>query len=442
MFPELLSKPATLSFTGQNQSSDGGLVLLKAADRKLKLSEALAACVSDSRRARSVRHPFGGFLFQRIASFACGYPDANDFNSLRQDEVWKKISGQNLPSQPTVSRFENALKKKDLKAMNHALAEAVFKQMRSQHKGQNKVKHITLDMDGTDDPTHGQQEFSCFNGHYDRHCFLPLLAFASFKGQAEQFLVASQLRPGDASAGEDGVKMLKGVLKKCRRFFPQARILVRLDAGFANPEMLDFLDEAQVGYLVSYPKNATLLKQIRSTMKLVSKCSRESGESEQAYGHFLYKTAKSWKRQHRIIYKAEVIRQEGMFDKDNPRFVVTNLQGCPERLYKLYCGRGDSENRIKELKLDLNSGRTSCQDFQANRFRLLLASAAFVLLQFMRSLLKLPLAKVWQAGTLRLRLIKVAVTFKESVRRLLFTFARAFPGKEAFLDLAAALGAT
>lgn len=441
LFPHLLAKPAVLAFTSNTISSDGGLLLLKALDQKVGLTATLADCVKDGRQSAKVTHSLADFLFERVAGFACGYADGNDFTHLRKDAVWCNISGGTLPSQATVSRFENSIKPKALTAMNRRMGEVVFAKVKASHRGKKTVRRIIIDMDGTDDPTHGQQELSGFNGFYDQHGYMPLLVFASFNKEREQFLVSSMLRPGNSGPAEGGVKLLKGVLKKCRRHFPEARVLVRMDAGFSTPEMLDFLDTAKVKYLVAYAKNAVLLEQTKFAMNMVLEASRESKESEQAYGRCEYQTANTWPHSRQVVYKAEILRHDGMLEKTNERFVVTNLKGDPERLYKLYCLRGESENRIKELKLDLNSGRTSCQDFSANRFRLLMASVAFVLLQFMRSHITHPVAQIWQAGTLRLRVLKVAVIFKQSVRRLLFTFAQDFPGKDVFLHLAARLGA-
>jgi hypothetical protein len=440
LFPKLLAKPAVMAFTSPALSSDGGLLLLKAADTKVGLTRALAGCFKDSRQAGKVFHTFQDFLAARICGFAAGYSDGNDFTHLRHDAVWSKVCGKPVPSQPTVSRFENALGSETLDAMNLCLAQTVFRAVKAK-RGKKPVRSIILDMDGTDDPTHGQQELALFNAFYDQHGYMPLLAFATFDGRNEQYLVASKLRPGNASPAEGGVEMLDEVLKKCRHHFPKARIKVRLDAGFSTPQMLDFLDAARVKYFVSFAKNANLLKQAEFAMGMVRKASKESGESERAYGACVYQTAKTWPHPRRVVYKAEFLCHEGMLEKENQRFVVTNSSMDPEKAYTFYCGRGDSENRIKELKLDLNSGRTSCQDFQANRFRLLLASAAFVLLQFMRSQISSPVAQDWQAGTLRLRVIKVAVMLQESVRRLIFTFAKDFPGKDVFLGLAASLGA-
>ncbi len=441
VFQDLLSKPLEIEFSEESISPDGGLPVLKAVDKRLGLSERMARNLDDSRQTGKIQHPPAALLLQRILSFACGYPDGIDFNRLRRDRLWKEITQNNLPSQPTVSRFENAPDGPQLEAMMDSLADTVLENIRARHKGNQRVRRIMLDMDGTDDPTHGQQEFTFFNGFHQAFCYLPLLVFASFNDQPEQYLLSSRLRPGNASAAQGAQDLLRVVFMKLRRYFPEAKIFLRVDAGFFSPEFFDFLEEEKIGYLVAMSKNNHLLALSERFIRKVRRMAERAGETSRVFGCILY-SAKSWSRKRRILIKAEVLREPGFPVKENPRFVVTNLPGTPENLYRTYCKRGDSENRIKELKLDCESGRTSCCAFAANQFRLLLASASYVLFQFLRSLLRHRLARRWQVGQLRLRLVKLAVRFKVSARRFLLGFQTDFVGRDIFSDLCRRLAAS
>lgn len=441
MFPELLSKPVYVQNTEEALSSDGGLLLLRAKDQKLGFCEKLAACIPDPRREGSVQHPLVNLLRQRVFALALGYADGIDIAHLRGDQVWNEFTGNFLPSQATVSRFENRPFKQVVENLNSTLSDLVFQQAAPNRHNRRKFRTIILDLDGTDDPTHGQQEFSFFSGYYHSYCYLPLHAFATFPGDPTQYLVYSLLRPGDSSAGASAIEVLKAVLRKMRPRFPRAKFLVRMDAGFCTPDILDFLEAEKLQYIVAMPKNAHLCELSEPSMERIRRQSEASEKTERAYGDFSYQTRLTWKNPRRVIFKAELLRELGATPKENPRFAVTNLTGGPEALYNFYCQRGDSENRIKELKLDLESGRTSCHRFLANQFRLFLVSAAYVLLQLLRSDLPSVHARNWQVSTLRCRLLKVAVVLRESVRRFLFRLPHDFPAAREVRELCLKLGA-
>ena len=349
------------------------------------------------------------------------------------------IAGPALASQPTLSRFENAVGWEQLRDMAHALADTVIETHRRRLKG--RATRITIDLDPTDDPTHGQQEFTFFNGHYDTWCYLPIVATVTFNDEAEQFAVASVLRPGNAPATRGARGILRRLLAKLRDAFPKATFRVRLDGGFAHPKLFAFLEQQQVEYVVAMACNARLEKRARRLMGKARMLSKATGQTAHLYGETRY-AARKWKRKRRVIIKAEVVRHPGRDPKNNPRFVVTNLPDDPETIYQLYCGRGDVENRLKELHHGLEMDRTSCEHFLANQFRVLLTLAAYVLFQELRRRAVGTACAHAQVTTLRERLVKVAVWVQSSVRRIVLHFPTTFPWLPTWRRIARAVGAT
>ena len=443
LFPDLCERPLTVAFDLPNASSDGGAILLKAGDRRLGLISRLAGALIDERQPGKVRHALSDLLGQRIYGLALGYEDANDAARLADDPIHKLLLGRDpvhgdaLASQPTLSRFENDVTRGELLRMGEALFETVLERHRRRRR---KVRRITIDMDATDDPTHGQQALAFFNGFYDSWCYLPLLAFVTFDREREQYLCAAALRPGNASPHAGALTLLKRIVGRLQERFPNTRILVRLDGGFAAPELFEFLDEVGVDYVVAMAKNKVLERQAEVDMIVARVLSEASGQTEHVYTDFTY-AAGTWDRERRVICKAEVVRLEGREPKLNARFVVTNLKGRPKRIYeRTYCQRGDAENRIKEL-FDVALGRTSCSRFSANQFRVLLTAAAYVLLQELRLVARgTPWARA-QVGRLRLDLLKIGVQVVASVRRLVLRLPAAFPYRDGWLALALRSGA-
>ena len=447
LFPDIFDRPVVAKFDEQQGSSDGGAVLLKAADRRLGLTEALAACLEDDRQPGKVRHELQELLTQRVMAIACGYEDANDAARLACDPVHKllvgrdPVKGEDLASQPTLSRFENSPDRKELFRMAEALADSVIERHRQRLHG--RARRITIDLDPTDDPTHGQQQFTFFNRHYDCYCYLPVVAFLTFDKEPEQYLVAAVLRPGNVSGSCGAVGILRRLIARLREAFPKAKFRVRLDGGFTAPEVLAFLDDQpRLEYVVTIASNKVLDRLVEPAMREARRLSKESGETEHIYGEFRYKTQKSWKYKRRIIYKAEVTRHPTRDPKDNPRFVVTNMRQSPQWLYEdVYCQRGDIENRIKELHYGMEIGRTSCTDFWANQFRVLMTAAAYVLMEELRIRLARTNSARAQASTLRERFLKIGVQVVSSVRRIVLHFPQAFPFRDTFSRLALSLGA-
>jgi hypothetical protein len=445
LFSDLFDKSVVARFDQHDGSSDGGAVLLKAADQRLGLLKRLAACLRDKREPDKVEHQLPELLCQRVFGIACGYADANDAARLADDPIHKMllerdpIDGDTLASQPTLSRFENGAGPRELFRMGEALADVVIERHRRRLRG--RARRITIDFDPTDDPTHGAQQLSFFNGHYDTWCFLPLMGFISFNEEAEQYLVASVLRPGNVHGTAGFFGVLRRLVERLTAAFPKAPILVRLDADYATPEVLEFLEDAALLYVVAMAKNSVLEHFAEPLMKRARSVSRVSGQTERVYGHRRYR-AKRWNRWRRAIIKAEVTRLEGREARDNPRFVITNLPGPPQRLYeKVYCERGDVENRIKELHLGLQIDRTSCTRFWANQFRVLMTAAAYVLMQELRLRAATTASERAQVWTLRERFLKLGVHVVRSFRRIVLHLPASFPFLTDWRAVAVSLGA-
>ena len=441
LFPGLFDKLVVAQFDQRQGSSDGGAILLQAVDRQLGLSAALAACLRDERQASKVEHTIHQLLGQRIFGLACGYADTNDAARLVNDPVHKLLVGkdpeseQGLASQPTLCRFENAIGPKELYLCAEALADTVLS--RQQRRLKKRVRRITIDLDATDDPTHGQQQLSFFNGHYHHSCYLPLLAFVSFNEEQEQFLLAAVLQPGNAAPAGAGLGVVRRVIERVRRYFPKAALRVRLDSAYATPEILDYLDEACVEYVVSLISNSALDRKAERKMKRARKLSAASGESERLYGEFSYRTNKTWKQRRRVIYKAEVVREGARAPKDNQHYLVTNLQQTPRWVYeKFYRQRGDVENRIKELHHGLEMDRTSCHGFWANQLRVMMTAAAYALMQEIRLRARGTECARFQVSQLRERLLKIGTQVVVSLRRIVLHLPRSFPATDIFRRIA------
>jgi len=446
LFPTLFAKPLVATFDTPHQSSDGGAILLKAIDDQLGLTTRLAASIPEWRQAGKIEHDLPTLLRQRCFGLACGYADANDAAALKADPIHKLLVGRDpvagaaLASQPTLSRFENIVGPRDLYWLTQTLAEVVigYHQARLAH---TRVRRITIDLDPTDDPTHGQQELACFNGHYGTWCYLPMVGTLTFNGERTQYLVTAILRPGNAHPTRGVLGLLRRLLGKLRVAFPHARLRVRLDGGFASPAVFTCLEAEGVEYLVAMASNPKLEKRVRRLLGKARMRAKATEETAALFGETRY-AAKSWHRKRRVIMKAEVVRLVGRDPRDNPRFVVTNLPQSPRRVYAIYRERGDVENRLKELHYGLGFDRTSCSGFWANAFRVLLTAAAYVLLQALRLRLAATPAASYQVGRLRERLFKLGARVQVSARRIVLHLPSAFPWLALWQAVALALGAS
>ncbi len=442
LFEGLSNKRVEIQFTGQETSSDGGVLLLKAADGRLGLIDAMSRAMADRRDPARVAHEIETLISQRVYALGCGYEDGNDAARLASDAMMKLVSGrdpggEDLASQPSISRFENAPRRADLLRISRKMTEAVVSAQRRRLSG--RAKKITIDLDQTMDPVHGEQQGSLFNGFYGNHCFIPLLGSITFNDEAEQFVVAAILRPGNAPDKKGARGLLRRLLPLLRKAFPKAQIYVRLDAGFGCPEILDYLDAEGLRYAVGYGKNPVLTRASKRLMGTVRRLSKGSQQTERLFASTLY-AARTWSYKRNVVIKAEVTRTKGREPRDNPRYVVSNLPGTPEWIYaEFYSKRGEIENRIKELKRGMHIDRTSCSKFEANQFRVLLTLAAFMLMQEIRVKARLTHFARATVDSLRLSLIKVAARVTSSARRIFIELPAAYPFRLDWLRVAGGL---
>jgi hypothetical protein len=416
--PGLNGRSIEGNFQGGNVSSDGGLMLLRQVDRRLGLTKALAKLLPDQRDPDRIEHSLESMLRQRIYGLALGYEDLNDQDLLRKDLLWQSAAerSEELASCSTLCRLENRAGRKEAWLMHQVLFEQFVASFES------SPEELILDFDCTDDRVHGLQEGRHFHGFYYDFCFLPLYVFCGER------LLVSYLRESNIDSAKHAWAILALVVKALRKRWPEVKITLRADSSFCRWKMLRWCERAGVGYIVGLAKNERLHALSAKLQRRAQRKHRRSGRKVRLFGQFQYK-AKTWDKKRRIIAKAEHSDRGA-----NPRFVVTNLKGGCQVLYdELYCARGEMENRIKEQQLGLFSDRTSCHAWWANQFRLLLSSAAYVLLEAMRriGLRGTELARA-QVGTIRLRLLKIGAVVTRNTRRIRLWLSSSFPLQELF----------
>ena len=426
-FASISGKKVTADFTGGDVTSDVGVMVMREVADKIGIIEQLAQAIHDERHQSYVKHELTELLMQRIFQIICGYDDANDANDLRIDPGFKAScdklpSEADLASQPTITRFENSITTKDL----YRIAKVIVDQFIASYK--TPPEAIILDIDDTDDETHGAQQLSLFNAYHDEYCYQPLFIFEGQTGN----LVTSILRPGKRPNGKEVRSIFKRVIKRIRSAWPNVGILVRGDSHFATPELYSWCDKHKVHYILGLSKNSILKQLAQSTMAAAHLRYETFGEKARIYKEIRYQ-ASSWHRQLRVIVMAEVSAMG-----ENLRFVVTSLEhGQPSFIYETaYCGRGQMENFIKEHKIALRSGRTSCHSFIANCFRLMLHSAAYVIMHTLRekALAGTALAKA-QFDTIRLKLLKIGAEVRELKTKLHFILPASCPVKDIFATM-------
>jgi hypothetical protein len=446
-FPPIAGYTIRADFEGGALSSDFGALLLRGIDRQIGLTERLAAAIQDKRHQSYIDHALRDLLAQRIYQIASGYADGNDANSLRHDPLFKLSversplePAQDLASAPTFSRLEHSVDRKDLYRLTRGLVDHFIASY------PEPPAAIVLDLDHSDDPTHGQQEFAFYNHHYQNYCYLPLFIFEG----TSHALVTACLRPGKRPTGAENAMIFVRLLAYLRRHWPQTHILVRGDSHFATPEVIEVIAHRRhTDFVFGLAGNAVLLRQAAPVMQearsLYQQCTALAhvhGErppaSRRLYEEFAYAAA-SWAQPWRVIVKAEV-----MAAGDNPRFVVTSLAApTPQQVYEdLYCARGNCENDIKAVKCDLHSDRTSATTFLANAMRLLLSCAAYVLHHALRThtLAHTALATA-QPSTVILTLFKVATQIKQYKDRILLHLPTSCPVKALLHRVTALLSA-
>jgi hypothetical protein len=421
-FESLFHKEVIADFEGGLITSDAGGLLLRELDQRYRLAENVTRCLHDPRDSHKFKHDLVTLVQQRMLAIAQGYEDTNDAATLAKDPAFKIMAGKapetapDLASQPTLSRFENQVSAKDLRRLSDSLLDLYLKT----HPGPRKV--IVLDMDATDDPTHGKQQLSFFHGYYEEHMYHPLLVFDGRDG----FPLAAVLRPGNAHASEGALAVLKRLVKKLKKAYPGALILFRADAGFAVPALYDYLEgQPETRYVIGFITNNRVLEKAAPLLEKAQRQYQETGEKQRLFTSFSYQ-ADSWDKPRRIIAKVEYTHLGA-----NQRFVITNLSRNPQFVYDdIYVLRGDMENRIKELKLELKADRLSCHRFLANQFRLLLHTVAFCLFWLLRHHLKGTELATAQVNTLRLKLLKIGARIRETSRRIWVHLASGYPYRD------------
>lgn len=421
-FPSCKSRQVRVAFDGGEVSSDGGALLLRAADRKLRLTEALGRALNDPRRQASCDHSQRVMLRQRIYGLALGYEDLNDHATLREDVALQTAADtdQVLASTATLCRWENRADREAAWAVATVLVDQFIRSYR------RAPAELILDFDATDDPVHGRQEGRFFHGYYDQYCFLPLYVFCGER------LLVSYLRPSNIDSARHAWAVLALLVKRLRAKWPQVRIIMRADSGFCRWRMLRWCDAHDVHYIVGLAKNTRLNAFAAELQARAEEAFTQSRSKQRLFGEIQYAAA-TWERERRVLIKAEHTEQGR-----NPRYVVTNLVGESQKLYdEVYCARGEMENRIKEQQLDLFAGRTSCTRWWANQFRLMLSSLAYVLVEAIRRLgLKGTALARAQCGTIRLKLLKIGAVIRRNTRRIYFHFSSACPYESLFLRVA------
>jgi hypothetical protein len=418
-FASLGPKDVVASFDGGKITSDAGCLLLREIDLRTGLIEHMDRALADPRDPAKVVHTQSEMLRQRLFAIALGYEDLNDHTTLRSDPILKTAvnrrpeSSADLASQPTLSRLENRVSRTQLRRLGETLLDAYL----AAHPKYRDL--VVIDIDSTDDPTHGHQQLAMFHGYFDQHMYHPLLVFDGVTGHP----MAAVLRPGNSHAARGAAAVLDRLLRRLRRAYPKATILVRADAGFAVPAVYELLERHQVRYVIGLIPNDRLRSHVADLAATVERDFGASHQKQRRFTSFRYR-ADTWPRSRRVVAKVERLGK-GL----NTRFVVTNLAFEPAvHVYDgLYIGRGEAENRIKELKNHLKADRTSCHAFGANQFRLLLHTFAFVLLWHLRQSLAGTELALATFETLRLKLLKIGARVRESCRRVAVSIASSYP---------------
>jgi len=421
-------QPVLADFSGGRITSDAGLLPLRAFDQRHHLTRDLAQLLTDPREDDRVHHDSLALLRQRIYQIVAGYEDANDADRLRHDPLLQIVADQKLGnplgSQPTLSRWENAPSPRDLVRLNDALREIFIRVCGEQVRRNGE---ILLDIDSTDDPTHGQQQLSFFNGAYDQHMYHPMLVFERHTG----CLLSVRLRPGNASSHARIVPMLLRLVPRLQAAFPEVKIKLRGDAGFALPLLYQFCEFFGIQYALGIPANQVFQRRTEPRQKRLKRRYRRTQLSQRSFSSFRHR-ARSWSHQRRICYKAEHTAVG-----TNLRFLITNCPGRASEVFAFYNDRGECENRIEEFKNGFRADRLSCHRFLANAFRLLLHGFAYNLV----NLFRLQLPQPWRSAqieTLRARLFKVGARVRQTARCIRIHLATGWPFQSLFRDLALA----
>jgi Transposase DDE domain group 1 len=425
-------RPVEAGFDGGLVTSDAGALLLGATDGAIGMMDRFAACFHDERRAELIEHEVATLVGQRVFAIALGYEDLNDHDELRHDPMMALLVGKlaarradcaPVAGKSTLNRLElsQLVPTRYHKISHNPVAiRNLFVDLFTEAHGR-APRQIILDLDATDDPLHGEQEGRFFHGYYDCYCYLPLYVFCG------RHLLVAKLRSAEIDAAAGAVEEVARVVARIRARWPRTRVLLRADSGFARDELMAWCEANGVDFVFGLQKNERLIAMIEGELARSAAKSRRTGQPERHFKSFMWTTRTSWSRRRRVIAKAEWTKGEA-----NPRFLVTSLPGkvCkPKHLYeKVYCARGEMENRIKECQLDLYADRTSAATMRANQLRLWFHSMAYVLLCALRRI-GLPDTGFANAtcGTIRLKMLKIGALVRISVRRIKVAMASACP---------------
>ncbi|MFO0911427.1 MAG: IS1380 family transposase [Pirellulales bacterium] len=429
-FTPLGRRQVVADFLGGRLTSDAGALLLREVDRRSGLLDAMNEAIPDPRDPRYTIHDQRAMLAQRVISLALGYEDLNDQQTMRTDPALQTVSGcspetdRPLASPSTLCRLENRIDRATLGKLSAVLVEQFLNSF------QEPPREITLDFDATDDRVHGNQEKRFFHGYYQSYCFLPLYVFCGDQ------LLCAYLRPSNIDGAKHSRAITKLLVTAIRNRWPEVKITLRADSGFCRWRLMRWCDKHDVSYILGVAGNKILERRVAGLLEQAEQnFTATAGQKQRLFGETRY-AAGTWDRERRVLMKAERLPAG-----PNTRFVVTNLPGTPQSLYDdVYVQRGEMENRIKEQQLMLFADRTSCQDFLANQFRLLLSSFAYVLVETLRRehLAGTDLAQA-QVDTIRLKLFKVAARVVTSVRRVVLHLSSSYPGQDLFRRVVASL---
>ncbi len=417
-YPAFDRRKIEASFGGGDVSSDAGIMLLNQVDEKLGLSKALDNAIQDPRNPYLITHEQQNLIKQRVYGLALGYEDLNDHDTLRKDLAWQTAmqGDEELASSPTLCRLEVRADRSTAVKIHKVFVEQFIASFKEE------PKELILDFDATDDRVHGNQEGRFYHGYYGDWCFLPLYVFCG-----DQLLV-SYLRKSNIDAARHSWAILSLLTKRLRQAWPKVKIIFRGDSGFCRWKMFRWCEKNSIDYIVGIAQN-TRLNGLLEPQLLQAKIECESSQQKARRFTWLHYAAGSWDKARCVIGKAEHTSQGSI-----PRFIVTSLRGDAQEIYdNIYCQRGEMENRIKEQQLGLFADRTSCHGWWANQFRLLLSSSAYLLLEAIRriGLHGTEFARA-QAGTIRLKLLKIGAVVLRNTRRIQLLMSSAFPYQEIF----------
>lgn len=442
-FSKHFRRRVSARFDGGAISSDGGAVLLREVDRRLRLTARLAACFDDRRDPARIEHSVGELVAQRVYALALGYEDLNDHDQLRHDPLLAVAAGKADPSGLNRRRLgdrgkalagKSTLNRLELSAAsdhrykrihcNFAAVDDLLIDLYLEAEPDSAAP-IILDLDATDTPLHGRQEGRFFHGYYGHYCYLPLYIFAG------DHLLCARQRTANQDAAAGSLAEVERIVERLRARRPGARIIVRADSGFCRDELLVWCEDNQVDYVLGLARNERLHAMIEPELAEAAAEQATTGRAARRFAELRYRTRESWSRERRVVAKAEQL--EG---KTNPRFVVTSLtidEWPAQRLYEeLYCARGEMENRIKE-QLDLFADRMSAHELRANQLRLHLASMAYALTLGLRRLALSGTAGArWQTETLRRQLLKIGAQVRVTARRVWLSLSEAWPWRRLF----------